>query len=293
MNRAIQVRQLRKCYGHQSILEDLSFSIPAGAVSLYLGPNGAGKTTTFRILAGLVQPDAGELEILGGPPRHELRQQMAVTLEEPRFYPHLSGLDNLRIVAQARQIGGRAWPIESLKRVGLNKAAHRPFRTYSQGMRQRLYLAACLLPGLRLLLLDEPTNGLDVEGRQELWHLLSTLRDDGVALMISTHQVLETERFADYIVMLHQGRCAFAGDYTELMAQRRFVVRVDDAATACQQLITYGAVGLPGQRNEILLTASEEDLPRIRHALEAQGGHLLGSRHEDLEELYWRLKDAS
>lgn len=218
---------------------------------------------------------------------------MATALEEPRFYPHLSGLDNLRIVAQARQISAQRWPLESLRRVGLEKAADRPFRTYSQGMRQRLYLASCLLPDLKVLILDEPTNGLDVEGRQELWHLLHELRREGVALLISTHQILETERFADYVVVLHSGRCAFEGEYSKLMAQRRVVLQVGNVSAACQHLRDYGAVPLAGQHGEISVTATSAPLSQLHALLEKQGSQVLSSRHESLEELYWRLKDAS
>lgn len=291
---AIELHGIRKSFGSKTVLSDLSFGVPAGQIALYLGPNGTGKTTTFKILAGLEGAESGSFELLGQRPHHALRRQVAVAVEEPRFYPHLSGLDNLRVVAAARQIAEKGWAERVLGQVGLGQAARRAFRGYSQGMRQRLYLASCLTPKLRLLLLDEPTNGLDVEGRQELWDILTALRSAGVSVMVSTHQIMETERFAEHVTILHGGKCLFNGAYHDLAEQSRPVWQVSDTATAQRVLGNLNAAPrvLVGNRNELSFSAPPAALAGLRDALASAGVQVMQERSEDLEELYWRLKDV-
>ncbi|SEI70982.1 ABC-2 type transport system ATP-binding protein [Deinococcus reticulitermitis] len=295
MGNALELHDLKKAYRGQGVLRGATLSIPEGRLALYLGANGAGKTTTMRLVAGLERADAGSVTLLGGPPRPELRHQLALTLEEPRFYPWLSGLDNLRVVAGYRQIrGADRWARESLRRVGLDAAAHRPFRSYSLGMRQRLYLASSLVPELRLLLLDEPTNGLDVEGREAIWDTLTELRDGGVSLLVSTHQILDAERYAEHLAVLHDGRISFCGPYAELAAQRRLMVETPNPEAAQAALAQHGLRAEPGRQRGQLLAVDLAGRPaqQVLGLLSSAGVPVGTSRPEDLEELYWRLKNV-
>ena len=177
--------------------------------------------------------------------------------------------------------------------MGLTGAAHRRFRDYSLGMRQRLYLASQLFPGVRLLLLDEPTNGLDVEGREEVWSALQALVRQGVSLFVSTHQVLEAERFAECLVILHGGRVVYQGPYRDLAERRRLVLRVDDANEALAVLRAAGYEALLGRRpGELYVEDASGRMDALLAYLSQRGVQVLDYRLEDLEELYWRIKDG-
>jgi len=293
MDSAIEVRGLRKRYGEREVLRGISFRVPRGAISLYLGPNGAGKTTTFRMLAGLERPDGGEVRFWDRPWSPEVRVTTGVTLEEPRFYPWLTGAENVEIVFRYRGVpAARRRALEALERVGLADAARRRFGKYSLGMRQRLYMAAQLFPGVRAVLLDEPTNGLDVEGREQVWRMLMDLAKQGVSLFVSTHQVLEAERYAEYLVVLHEGRVAYQGRYRDLAMRRRILVRAVRPEAAVAALVRAGFRASRGRREEeVYVEAPAEQLARVLEVLKAGGLHVFDGRLEDLEELYWRIKD--
>ncbi len=294
MSNALSVRGLTKSYRGRRALDGLTFEVPEGVIALYLGPNGAGKTTTFRLLAGLETPDAGEIRVLGKLWSPRVRRYLGVTLEEPRFYPWLTGIENVEIAFRYREVKNPVKAaLHALERVGLADAARRRFRDYSLGMRQRLYLATQLFPGVRLLLLDEPTNGLDVEGREEVWSTLQALVRQGVSLFVSTHQVLEAERFAEYLVVLHKGRVAYQGTYRDLAKRRRFVLRVDDAAEALAVLRAAGYEALLGRRpGELYIENIAGGVDRVLARLAEAGVQVMDQRFEDLEELYWRIKDG-
>ncbi len=166
---ALSTSGLTKSYGTRTAVSELDLAIPQGVISGFVGPNGAGKTTTIRMLLGLIAPTAGSGEVLGvdlGQPQHFL-QRVGAMIESPAFYPALSGQRNLEVLARLGGIPhvsiGRA-----LRIVDLADRAGDPFRSYSLGMKQRLGIAAALLPNPDLLILDEPTNGLDPAGIAEM-----------------------------------------------------------------------------------------------------------------------------
>ncbi|MEI9907974.1 MAG: ABC transporter ATP-binding protein [Actinomycetota bacterium] len=219
---AISATDLSKRYGERMAVSHASFEVSLGTICGFVGPNGSGKTTTMRMLLGLITPTGGSATILGesiASPEKYLHGVGAM-IEGPAFYPALTGAENLRVLAT---LGG--FPTDRvqslLDRVGLGDRADSKYKTYSLGMKQRLGIAAALLPEPKLLVLDEPTNGLDPAGIQEVRELLRALADDGTTVFISSHQLSEIEMISDSLVMLRKGEVIFAGKTQDLLLQQQ------------------------------------------------------------------------
>jgi len=221
-NTAISVSDLSKKYDDRLAVSHINFEVPLGTVCGFVGPNGSGKTTTIRMLLGLITPTTGQGHILGEPIDHPEKylSRVGAMIEGPAFYPALSGHENLMVLAR---LGG--FPIERvqtlLEKVGLGDRGKSKYKTYSLGMKQRLGIAAALLPEPKLLMLDEPTNGLDPEGIQEVRALLRDLANDGTTVFVSSHLLSELEIISDHIVMLRKGEIVFAGPIGDLMAKQQ------------------------------------------------------------------------
>ena len=219
---AISVRDLSKKYDNRLAVSHINFEVPIGTVCGFVGPNGSGKTTTMRMLLGLITPTTGQGYILGEPIEHPEKylSRVGAMIEGPAFYPALSGYENLMVLAK---LGG--FPIERvqvlLEKVGLGDRGKSKYKTYSLGMKQRLGIAAALLPEPKLLMLDEPTNGLDPEGIQEIRALLRDLANEGTTVFVSSHLLSELEIISDHIVMLRKGEIVFAGPIGDLMAKQQ------------------------------------------------------------------------
>jgi ABC-2 type transport system ATP-binding protein len=193
----IACTRLTKRFGATVAVDRLDLRVGAGQVYGFLGPNGAGKTTTIRMLLGLIAPTGGAIELLGGRlPDPRLTARAGSMIEEPAFYPWLTGRQNLQVLAATS--GGV--PAQEIGRVlgltGLTGAASRKVRTYSQGMRQRLGIAAAMLGRPPLLIIDEPTNGLDPSGIRDIRELLRELAADGTTIFLSSHLLARWSRFA-------------------------------------------------------------------------------------------------
>jgi ABC-2 type transport system ATP-binding protein len=193
-----------------------------GVVAGFVGPNGAGKTTTIRMLLALIKPTSGSVEVLGvssSDPSGYL-PRVGALIEGPAFYPTMSARRNLEILAALGGIDKRRIdPL--LKQVGLEGRERDAVKTYSLGMRQRLGIAAALLPNPSLLILDEPTNGLDPAGIQEIRQLIRQLRDQGVTILISSHLLAEVEQIADWIILLNHGEVVYQGWMDALLESRQ------------------------------------------------------------------------
>jgi len=222
---AISVRDLSKKYGERMAVSHINFDVPLGTVCGFVGPNGSGKTTTMRMLLGLISHTGGNGQVLDAsidePEKYLSR--VGAMIEGPAFYPALTGAENLRVLAT---LGG--FPQERvqtlLDQVGLGDRAKSKYKTYSLGMKQRLGIAAALLPNPKLLMLDEPTNGLDPEGIQEVRALLRSLADNGTTVFVSSHLLSELEIISDYLVMLRKGEVVFAGKIEELLLAQQHVI---------------------------------------------------------------------
>jgi ABC-2 type transport system ATP-binding protein len=213
---------IRKAYGARTVLDGVDLAVPAGQIVALLGPNGAGKTTLIRILATLLRPDAGTATVAG----HDLladpagvRRAISLTGQYAAVDDMLTGEENLRMMARLRHLG----PREARDRADRLLAefdlgdARRLVKTYSGGMRRRLDLAASLIARPELLFLDEPTTGLDPRSRDQLWSSVADLaKKDGVTVLLTTQYLMEAERLAGHIAVLHQGRIVAEGTASQL-----------------------------------------------------------------------------
>jgi ABC-2 type transport system ATP-binding protein len=219
MESVIETKALTKKFGNRAAVDGVDLLVPAGVAFGFLGPNGAGKTTMIRTLLGLTQPTSGEISLLGLPQpakRREALARVGAIVEEPRFHPHLTGRENLKIVAAARDRAAEARIPESLERVGLGHRADDRVKTYSLGMRQRLGIARCLIADPALLILDEPMNGLDPAGILEMRHLIRAFVDEGRTVFLSSHLLDEVEKTCDQIAIVDQGRVVVQGGVMEI-----------------------------------------------------------------------------
>ena len=234
----ISAENLTKKYGELVAVDHVSFEIPSGAITGFVGPNGAGKTTTIRMLLGLVKPSAGNARIL----EHSITEPEAylpfvgAMIEGPAFYPALSGRENLRVLARLGDFPYERVE-ELLELVGLADRATSKFKTYSLGMKQRLGIAAALLPNPKVLILDEPVNGLDPAGIHEVRNLLRSLADSGISIFVSSHILSELEVIADYLVVVDHGKVLFQGLTKELLAAHKPRLAVKGSSPADLMLL--------------------------------------------------------
>jgi ABC-2 type transport system ATP-binding protein len=217
----VETRALTKKFGLRTVVDKVDLAVPRGVAFGYLGPNGAGKTTLIRMLLGLTDASSGSMRLLGLPvpdSRAEALARVGAIVEEPRFYGHLTGRENLALVAAAR--GGTSYRliVDALERVGLSARSEDLVKTYSLGMRQRLGIARCLLADPQLLILDEPMNGLDPAGIQEFRGFVRSFVEDGRTIVLSSHLLDEVEKTCDQVAIVDQGRVVVQGSIAELRA---------------------------------------------------------------------------
>ncbi len=220
----IETRGICKAFGERQAVADLDLEVPSGSAFGFLGHNGAGKTTLIRMLLGLTQPTAGTMRLCGRPVPEEratVLQRVGAVVEEPHFHGHLTGRENLDVVAAVRGPEARGRIDGALRRVGLHDRAGDRVRTYSQGMRQRLGIARCLLADPELLILDEPMNGLDPAGILELRTMIGELTGEGRTVFLSSHLLDEVEKTCDAAAVIDRGRLIAQGPIATLLAHER------------------------------------------------------------------------
>ncbi len=278
---AVETHGLTKRFDTTVAVDDVELLVSRGSAFGYLGPNGAGKTTLIRTLLGLTKADGGTMSLLDIPVPHERREALArvgAIVDEPRFHPHLTGRENLRLLAEARggEANERIGP--SLARVGLAERGDDKVSSYSMGMRQRLGVAACLLADPELLILDEPMNGLDPAGMHDMREMIESLVEEGRTVMLSSHLLDEVERTCDAVAIVDQGHVIRQGTIEELVhGAGTLVVRVECGdPSAAQQ-----AIDRSGLAAGTSLTASGVTVT-----------FRTGSSRADIDELTKRLVEA-
>ena len=245
---AVETHGLTKRFGDNVAVNDVELLVPRGGAFGYLGPNGAGKTTLIRVLLGLTHADAGTMSLLGFPvPRHRdlALARVGAIVDEPRFHGHLTGRQNLQILAAARERAARDRIEPSLERVGMMQRADVRVSKYSMGMRQRLGVAACLLGDPQLLILDEPMNGLDPAGMHDMRDMIQSLVSEGRTVMLSSHLLDEVERTCDAVAIVDNGKVIRQGPIAELLAGAAMEVQVEcstpDRARSLLSTTPFGA----------------------------------------------------
>src|SRR5580693_8379070 len=226
---AVETHGLTKRFGENIAVNGVELLVPRGCAFGYLGPNGAGKTTLIRVLLGLTHADAGSMSLLGyDVPRHRAAAlaRVGAIVDEPRFHGHLTGRQNLQILAAAREPAARDRIGPALERVGILHRADDRVSKYSMGMRQRLGVAACLLGDPQLLILDEPMNGLDPAGMHEMRDMILSLVAEGRTVVLSSHLLDEVERTCDAVAIVDRGHIIRQGPISELLAGASVVVQV-------------------------------------------------------------------
>jgi ABC-2 type transport system ATP-binding protein len=269
----IETRDLTKIYGKDiRAVDRLNLRVRRGEVYGFLGPNGAGKTTTLRMLLGLVHTTSGSASVLGRAPGDpEGLVRVGAMVEEPAFYPYLSGRDNLRVVA--RYAGLSEDGIEPLlDAVDLLDRGGDRFKTYSQGMRQRLGVAAALLKDPELLILDEPTNGLDPAGMADMRSLIRRLGSGDRTVLLSSHMLGEVQQVCDRVGVISRGALIAEGTVEELRGRGSVLVRAEPmtlARESAERLLGTGRVEVLD--GALRLDADPEDAPRINRELVLAG----------------------
>jgi ABC-2 type transport system ATP-binding protein len=220
MEKAIEVKGLRKSFKDTEVLKGVDFEVKRGEIFALLGSNGAGKTTAVKILTTLLKPDSGSVTVNGfdvtSNPDH-VRQAISLTGQFAAVDEVLTGRENLIMIAKLRYLKNpRQVADDLLKRFGLTEAAVRKASTYSGGMRRRLDIALSLVGKPQILFLDEPTTGLDPEARIEAWKIVKELADGGTTVLLTTQYLVEAEQLADRIAILHEGRIIASGTLSEL-----------------------------------------------------------------------------
>ncbi|MGH2935713.1 MAG: ATP-binding cassette domain-containing protein [Gaiellaceae bacterium] len=242
----VETAGLTKRFGDRTVVRDVELRVPRGSAFGYLGPNGAGKTTLIRMLLGLTPATAGSMRLLGLPVPHDRARALArvgAIVEEPRFHPHLTGRENLRVVAAARGSDAASRIEGSLEQVGLTGRAGDRVKTYSLGMKQRLGIARCLIADPELLILDEPMNGLDPAGIQEFRGFVRSFVDDGGTIVLSSHLLDEVEKTCDHVAIVDGGTIVAQGSIDELRGDGHTVfVEADDIVLARRVLTETAAV---------------------------------------------------
>ncbi|MGD0389620.1 MAG: ABC transporter ATP-binding protein [Tepidisphaeraceae bacterium] len=292
-----QLDGVTKTYAAVTALDDLSVTVPPGAIGL-LGPNGSGKTTLIRTLLGLIPVDAGSGQVMGMDflvRQLEIRRQVGFAPENECLFPAVQGV---QFVAYAGELVGmrskdamqRAH--EVLDYVGLGEARYRKVESYSTGMKQRLKLASAIVHDPRLLILDEPTNGMDPDGREDVLQLCRDLaRNKGMSLLFSSHLLPDVEAVCDYVVVLGNGKLLAQGNIQQLkqVHNQCFDVRLKAGTEVfVQRLSALGCliemtddvllVQIPeGRSPQMLWQAAAEQKLQIRY---------LRSRRSTLEEVF-------
>jgi ABC-type multidrug transport system ATPase subunit len=289
----VETRGLTKRYGSGILaVDNLDLVVRKAEVYGFLGPNGAGKTTTLRMLMGLISPTAGVATVAGHPPGSpEGLGRIGALVENPAFYPYLSGRDNLSVIARYSGVP-RAHIDDALNEVGLLARGNHKYATYSFGMKQRLGVAAALIKEPELLILDEPTNGLDPQGMLDMRDLIRDLGNAERTVLLSSHLMNEVQQLCDRIGVIQSGRLIAQGTVDEIRGGVELLVRaspLEQAQAVLEQLLGPDAVRV--QDGVLLLRVDADRTTEISRLLITSGCELseLRPSERSLEDVFLQL----
>jgi ABC-2 type transport system ATP-binding protein len=295
---ALGCRGLRKRYGNVVAVDGLDLEVRVGECFALLGPNGAGKTTTVEILEGLLDPDAGDVEVLGRTWERDpldLRERLGIQLQEAHFSEKLTVRETIRLFRSFYARG--ADPDDVLRTVRLEEKAGSRVRHLSGGQKQRLSLACAVVGKPELLFLDEPTTGLDPRSRRQIWELVGDLRRRGGTVLLTTHYMEEAERLCDRVAVVDRGKIIAQGTPRELIASlgAEHVVefRTDREPEREPIAALSGVQAMRAENGAISLTVREvhRAIPELLAELQRQRLDLtsLATHHATLEDVFVSL----
>ncbi len=273
---SVAVEHVSKWYGDVVAVSDVSFGVAPGVTGL-LGPNGAGKSTILKVIAGLLAPSAGSVRIFGQPVRGRpaAYRRLGLVPEQEQLYPHLSAREFVRLNAILQKVPNPdAAADRAIATVDMQEAADRRLGGFSKGMRQRIKVAAALVHDPDVLLMDEPLNGTDPIQRAGLIALIRRLGTHGKTVLVSSHVLVEVERFAENILVVVNGKLAAAGDYRAIrdkMDERDHAVRIraDDPRRLAAALIAEPATRAVRLDGDGRLIAETNDVRAFYRAVPA------------------------
>jgi ABC-2 type transport system ATP-binding protein len=213
----LSLHKISKRYGKIQALKSLSTDVQPGQVYAILGPNGSGKTTTLSIVLGLIKADSGDFRWFGEIPSKNSLKRIGAMIENPNFFPYLSAVKNLEIVASIKDKSFDGIP-DVLKTTGLYERRNSRFSTFSFGMKQRLALASALLGNPEVLILDEPTNGLDPQGIAQIREIILEVASKGITIILASHLLDEVQKICSHVAVLNKGQLLFSGKVSEVLA---------------------------------------------------------------------------
>lgn len=299
----LETQGLTKKYGEFTAVQDLNLTVTQGEVFGLLGPNGAGKTTTILMLLGLTEPTAGQVRVLGLDPARQplsVKARVGYLPEQIGFYDGLTAFENLIYIAKLNGLPRH----EAYRRIdalltqmGLDQVANRRVGAFSRGMRQRLGVAEVLLKQPQLVIMDEPTQGLDPEAAHEFLEIIRRLKQDGITVLLSSHQLHQVQAVCDRVGLFHRGQMVLCGTVPEL-AQRviggayRIHLQAEGPADLEETLLRLDSV-IRVQRSEPLiyeLEAREDVRAQAAQCVIHSGGRLLALdiQMHNLDEIYAR-----
>lgn len=266
-NTILKCENLHKSFRKKEILKDVSLEICSGDILGFIGPNGAGKTTTIKLILGLQKINSGKVEINGFDIKTNFEKAIAkvgAIIENPDLYMYMSGLDNLKLIANLYPSVTDKRILEVIKLVGLENRINDKVSKYSLGMRQRLGVAQAILHKPNLLILDEPTNGLDPEGIKDLRNLLIKLsKEENMGILISSHNLAELESFCNKVCIIKNGIIVETSDIDTVKkeaSEGNYIIELDDAKRA---RLIIGDISIAKDNTHILVHAIKEDIPNI------------------------------
>ncbi len=232
----LSLNGLTKHFGKITAVNNLSLEIEKGTIYGVLGPNGSGKTTTLGIVVDIIRPSGGSYSWFGESPSKYLRRKIGSIIEVPVFYPYLTAVQNLKIIADIRDVSYTDID-RVLEIVELTERKHSKFYTYSLGMKQRLAIAAALIGSPEVLILDEPTNGLDPRGIAEIRSLILKIAADGITIILASHLLDEVQKVCTHVAVIDKGRKLHAGKVSEVLNESTLIEVASDDMTALEQAL--------------------------------------------------------
>jgi ABC-2 type transport system ATP-binding protein len=289
----LSTSDLKKHYGPIKAVNGLNLRVEKGAVYGILGPNGSGKTTTLGMLLGIIHPSSGNFSWFDNGNKDENRHRIGALLEQPNFYPYLSGEQNLRVVARIKGVDERE--IEGvLSSVNLLDRKKSAAKTYSLGMRQRLALASALLGNPDVLVLDEPTNGLDPQGIAEVRDFITKQSAGGRTIIIASHILDEVEKVCTHVSVIKKGNLLAEGSVAQLIkGEDQLEISAENMELLISSLNNYRGINKLNRENNIVVLNVASDfspaaLNKYLHDNNIAVSHL-NARKKRLEEQFLEL----